>query len=93
MSVFIVSRVDIRDPEQMAAYMQAAPATVAAFGGTYIVRSGNIEVVEGDQRCDSVVVLEFPTREQALAWYHSQEYRPLRDLRQASASASIMLVG
>jgi len=93
MSVFIVSRVDIEDPERMAAYMEAAPATVAAFGGTYIVRSGNIEVVEGDQRCDRVVVLEFPTREQALAWYHSQDYRPLRDARWEAAKASIMLVG
>lgn len=92
MAVYIVSRVDISDPERMAGYMTAAPATVEAFGGKYIVRTGNIEVIEGDQTCDRVVVLEFPTREQALAWYNSQDYRPLRDVRWQAANASIMLL-
>ncbi len=92
MAVYIVSRVDITDPERMAGYMQAAPATVEAFGGRYVVRSGNIEVIEGEQHCDRVVVLEFPTREQALAWYNSQDYRSLRDLRWQAAKASIMLL-
>ncbi len=92
MAVYIVSRVDISDPERMAGYMKAAPATVEAFGGKYIVRTGNIEVIEGEQTCDRVVVLEFPTREQALAWYNSQDYRPLRDARWQAASASIMLL-
>jgi uncharacterized protein (DUF1330 family) len=92
MAVYIVSRVDITDPERMAGYMQAAPATVETFGGRYIARTGNIEVIEGEQRCDRVVVLEFPTREQALAWYHSEEYRPLRDERWQAATASIMLL-
>lgn len=93
MAVYIVSRVDIADQERMKDYMAAAPATVEAHGGRYIVRSGNINVLEGDQTCDRVVVLEFPTREQAMGWYNSQDYRPLRDERWAAAKASIMLVG
>lgn len=92
MAVFIVSRVDIADPDRMAEYMQAAPATVEAFGGRYVVRTGNIAVIEGEERCDRMVVLEFPTREQALAWYHSELYRPLRDLRWQVAKASILLL-
>lgn len=92
MAVYVVSRVDISDPERMAAYMQAAPATVEAFGGRYIIRTGNIEVIEGDQTCDRMVVLEFPTRDQVLAWYNSEIYRPLRDLRWQVAKASIVLL-
>jgi uncharacterized protein (DUF1330 family) len=38
------------------------------------------------------VVLEFPTREQALAWYNSHEYRPLRETRWQAAKSSILLV-
>lgn len=93
MAVYVVSRVDIADQERMKSYMAAAPATVEAHGGRYIVRSGNIDVLEGDQTCDRVVVLEFPTREQAMGWYNSQDYAPLRDERWQSAKASIMLVG
>jgi uncharacterized protein (DUF1330 family) len=92
MTVYIVSRVDITDPELMAGYMKAAPATVEAHGGRYIVRTGDIEVIEGKTRCDRVVVLEFPTREQALAWYNSDDYRKLRDVRWQAATASILLL-
>lgn len=92
MAVYIVSRVDITDNERMKGYMAAAPATVEAYGGRYIVRSGNIELVEGERAPDRVVVLEFPTREQALAWYESQEYRPLREERWQSSDATILLV-
>jgi uncharacterized protein (DUF1330 family) len=92
MPVYIVSRVDIADRERMKGYMEAAPATVAAHGGHYIIRSGNIEKLEGETSCDRVVILEFPTREQALAWYNSQDYLPLRDMRWQSAKASILLV-
>ena len=93
MSVYIVSRVDISDMERMKAYMEAAPATVEAHGGRYVIRSGNIERIEGETSCDRVVILEFPTREQAMAWYNSAEYAPLRDERWQSAEASILLVG
>ncbi|SED82703.1 Uncharacterized conserved protein, DUF1330 family [Rhizobiales bacterium GAS191] len=92
MSVYIVSRVDISDMETMSGYMAAAPETVAAHGGRYIVRTANIEKLEGETSCDRVVVLEFPTREQALDWYNSQDYRPLRDIRWQAAKASILLV-
>ena len=92
MTVYVVSRVDIADPELMAGYMKAAPATVEAHGGRYIVRTGNIEAIEGEANCDRVVVLEFPTREQALAWYNSDDYRPLRDIRWQASKATILLL-
>lgn len=92
MPVFIVSRVDIKDLPRMQAYMAAAPETVEKYGGRYIVRSGKIDVIEGKTRCDRIVVLEFPTKEQALAWYHSPEYTPLRAERWEVADASILLV-
>ncbi|MBX3551589.1 MAG: DUF1330 domain-containing protein [Pseudolabrys sp.] len=92
MPVFIVSRVDIPEPQALARYMADAPATVEAYGGRYIVRSNQVEPLEGDTTCDRVVVLEFPDGDRARAWYHSPEYRPLRDLRQQNASASILLV-
>jgi uncharacterized protein (DUF1330 family) len=38
-----------------------------------------------------MVVVEFPDKAAALAWYASAEYRPLRDLRQRSAETVILL--
>ena len=91
MSAYVVSRVQIRDPEAMRRYVAEAPATVAAFGGRYHFRGGNVEALEGTWEHDRLVVLEFPTKADALAWYHSDLYRPPRDLRHASADAIILL--
>ncbi|MEO6626547.1 MAG: DUF1330 domain-containing protein [Burkholderiaceae bacterium] len=92
MTAYIISRVSITDREAMAAYMAAAPESVRAHSGEYLVRSGDIRVLEGEADYERVVVLRFPDREKALGWYHSQDYRALRDVRWRSAQAHIICV-
>ncbi len=91
MSAYVISRVSIRDAKAMERYVADAPATVAGFGGRYLVRANAATALEGSWDDDRIVVLEFPTREAALAWYHSPAYRELRDLRWASADAVVLL--
>lgn len=91
MAAFVVSRVRIRDAEAMRRYVSEAPATVAAFGGRYHFRGSAVEALEGAWEHDRMVVLEFPTRAAALEWYESELYRPLRELRQASADTILLL--
>ena len=91
MPAFVVSRVQIRDADAMRRYVTEAPLTVAAFGGRYHFRGSQVEALEGAWEHDRLVVLEFPSRADAVAWYESDVYRPLRDLRQASAEAIILL--
>ncbi|MFT6657293.1 DUF1330 domain-containing protein [Maritalea sp.] len=92
MSIYIVSRVTINNPDEMALYMAAAPATVEQYGGTYLARTSDFEALEGEADCDRMVVLSFPTKADAMAWYNSKEYRPLRDQRWNSADAQIVLI-
>src|SRR5215210_8369973 len=91
MPAYIVSRVRILNREAMQRYMGEAPATVAAFGGRYLVRGNDVRALEGAWEHERMVVVEFPDKAAALAWYHSAEYRPLRDLRQRGAHAIILL--
>jgi uncharacterized protein (DUF1330 family) len=90
-SVYVISRVSIHDAGAMERYVAQAPATVAEFGGRYLVRANTASALEGNWDADRIVVLEFPTREAALAWYHSPQYRDLRDLRWSAATATILL--
>ena len=91
MPAYIVSRVKILSPESMQRYMNEAPATVAAFGGRYLVRGNDVQALEGAWEHERMVIVEFPDQDAALAWYHSDVYRPLRDLRQDNAEAVILL--
>jgi len=91
MAAYVVSRVRIKDAENMRRYMAEAPATVYACGGRYLVRGNDVEALEGAWDYERMVVVEFPNKEAALAWYHGEAYRPLRDLRQRSAETVILL--
>jgi uncharacterized protein (DUF1330 family) len=91
MAAYIISRVKISSPDDMRRYQSEAPPVVAAFGGRYLVRGTAVQALEGAWEHDRMVVVEFPSREAALAWYHSAEYRPLRELRQQSAETIILL--
>lgn len=91
MAAYIVSRVIIRDAEAMQRYMNEAPATVLAFGGRYLVRGNDVRALEGEWEHQRMVIVEFPDKEAAQAWYESEMYRPLRDLRQESAETVILL--
>lgn len=91
MSAYVVSRVKILDRDAMQRYFQEAPATVAAFGGRYLVRGTDVRALEGAWEHERMVVVEFPDKDSALAWYESEIYRPLREIRQSSAETVILL--
>jgi uncharacterized protein (DUF1330 family) len=88
---YILSRVRIARAEDMKRYTIEAPPTVAAFGGRYLVRGNDAKELEGASEHERMVVVEFANKERALAWYHSDVYRPLRDLKHRSAEAVILL--
>ena len=53
--------------------------SVARHGGRFIVRGGEMEVLEGDWDTRRIVVIEFPDMAAARGWYESEDYAPLKD--------------
>ncbi len=93
MTAYIIAQVDIHDPERYKDYIQMNPPSVAQYGGRYIARGGSAEVLEGEKPLPQrLVIIEFPSLEQANAWWDSEEYRPARDLRQATSNGTLFLV-
>ena len=89
---YVVVDMKITDPERYKAYMAAAPAAVAAFGGEYLVRGGRHETLEGDWRPARIAMLRFPSLEQAQAFYDSENYRAARALRAGTTEYFNMIV-
>ena len=92
MAVYVVSLIDITDPEGMQKYQENYPALVESCGGRFLVRGGIVEALEGHWGHDRMVVMEFPDREAALAWYRSPEYRPFIETRQRYGRATLLMV-
>lgn len=76
----------------LAEYRDGNTAAVAAHGGRFVVRGGPVERLEGDWDPLRVVIMEFPDRAAAGAWYASPEYVALRALRQSVSEASLVVV-
>ncbi len=92
MPAYLIGEVEIADPEGYKEYAKLVPATIAQYGGKYLVRGGAVEAKEGDWNPKRVVVLEFPTMDQARKWYHSPEYGPALAIRLKCAKAKLILV-
>lgn len=92
MAAFVLAEIDVVDPDAYESYKTLASASVTAFGGTYRVRGGAVEALEGDAPIGRVVVLEFPDIEAARAWYHSDGYTAAAAIRQAASRGRMFLV-
>lgn len=93
MAAYVIGRVQMRDPSWVAAYGPKTGELVTKHGGKFVVRGGKMDKLEGKESLPSVmVVLEFPTMEQAKAWYNDPEYAPLIKLRQTGSDAELTLV-
>jgi uncharacterized protein (DUF1330 family) len=92
MSAYVIVEVSVTDPQLFAEYAKGVPTTIAAYGGKYLVRGGATETKEGGWTPKRVVILEFPSMDQARKWYHSPEYKPLLEMRLKAANARLILV-
>ncbi|MCH4151202.1 MAG: DUF1330 domain-containing protein [Sphingobium sp.] len=89
---YIISQVSARDLDAFQAYRAKAPDTISLYGGEYLVRGGEFAVIEGEANPNQLVVIRFPSMEQARRWYNSQEYSSIRPMRFASADTIMWLV-
>jgi uncharacterized protein (DUF1330 family) len=65
---------------------------VHAGGGRFVVRGGELAVLEGDWDPTRLVVLEFPDLQAAKRWYESPEYQDAKRLRDGAARLNMVAV-
>jgi uncharacterized protein (DUF1330 family) len=82
MTAYVIAEVTLTgSAEELAEYRSNVVATLEPYGGRYLVRSGDIEVLEGAHVPGQFVVVEFPNIESARAWNSSAEYQRIAPLR------------
>jgi len=92
MPAYLVADVEVIDRDLYDEYRKGVPATVAAFGGRFLVRGGATQTLEGDWSPKRAVVLEFPDVAALRRWYDSPEYAPLLALRKRAARSSLVVM-
>ncbi|MEM7019432.1 MAG: DUF1330 domain-containing protein [Pseudomonadota bacterium] len=92
MPAYIVYRASIHDMDAYGEYMKRTPAAIAKYDGKFIARGGKVTVLEGEPEPRRVVLLEFPSREQAEQFYRSTEYQEAKTYREGIAEAQMLVV-
>ena len=92
MAAYAIAEVDVSDTEMFKIYMDLVPKTVEKFGGRYLVRGGEMEVIEGEWSPKRLVIIEFEDLDRGMEWYKSEEYSQALRLRHKSAQTNFVFI-
>lgn len=93
MTTYALVELTINDADGMSPYIEKVSDTIAAHGGKYLIRAPDTEVLEGTVGQHPLkVVLEFPDRAAAKAWYASPEYQAILPARLKNSVGNFLLV-
>ena len=84
----LFDNVEVLDPDGLAEYVAQVHRTVERYGGRYLAVGGEVETREGASLLTYPVLMAFPDLETARRWHDSEEYLPLKALRQRSVRAN-----
>jgi uncharacterized protein (DUF1330 family) len=82
----------VHDPDRYAEYRAGVPPEIQAAGGEYLVRGGDVQVLEGGWKPGRLVIVRFKSVEDARRWWEAPEYASLKRLRQQSTDTNMVLV-
>lgn len=89
---FFFENLKVNDPETLDEYVQKVAPVVEKFGGKYRVVGGRTTIFEGRWEPVYPVIIEFESVEKACAWYESDDYHPLKALRQSAVECNAVLI-
>lgn len=93
MKYYCVAELDITDRSWIPDYIQNVTKLVERHGGRYLARTSQIERLEGERKTPQILlILEWPSREAALSFYESDEYKPYLKSRLEGARSELLLV-
>ena len=92
MSGYAIFNLNVNNPENYKEYIDKVKPTAEKFGGEYLVRGGEMNIIEGDWPNERNIVIKFPSREKAMEWYNSEEYKPIRQIRHDNAVSNSVIV-
>jgi len=90
---YILLDTKITDPVAYEDYKAAAAPIVESFGGVYLTRGGAMDIVQNELwEPTRIVLIKFPSRTAAHAFLDSTEYAPIKAIRLANSSASMIVL-
>ncbi len=90
MPAYVLAQTFITDQEKIKNYIELAPQTIKKYGGLYLARGGEMELLEGKWEVPRLVVAQFESMDVIRQWYNSPEYTEARAHRQGAGRYIMM---
>ncbi len=92
MPAYAIVRATVTDAERFKDYVAGTPALLEKYGARFLARGGDVVTLEGKAENRRVVLIEYPSKEKALEFYHSDEYAGLLKIMKESGTRDFILV-
>ena len=95
MPAYFIVDLDIHDAAGFSAYVAAVGPVLEKFGARYLVagpKGDAVEVLEGNWTPKKITLIEFPSKDRALKFFRSSEFREIVGLRHSAARTNLVLV-
>ncbi len=92
MTAYVIADNDVTDAPAYQNYIDLIAPTVTAYGGTYLVRGGDVTYADTEWRPPRLVMIAFPDREAALRWVEAPELADLHAMRRRYAVSRLIVV-
>ena len=92
MPAYWLARARVNDPVEYKKYTDRVPAILAKFSAKVLARGGRHQILEGPEKFNRYVVIEFPSFEQGVACFNSKEYQEIAAFRRRNKAGENELV-
>jgi len=91
MTALIIVDLTPTNKDKLAAYSAEAAKTLITFDGEFLAK-GPIAPLHGESAFSTKVIIQFPSKEQAINWYESKEYQAIIPLREEGMISQFHLI-
>ena len=89
---YVIAQLKVTNSENYKEYVEKVPEVIKKYGGEYLARGGEHQVVEGEDNLPRIVIIKFPSYEKALEWYNSKEYKPIKQIRLDNSEGTNIII-
>ncbi len=89
---YFIARINIKDTEEYQKYLDGFDEVFSKYNGKVVAVDDEVKILEGEWPFGRTVIIRFPSREELLTWYESEEYQRIAEHRRAASDANIVMV-
>ncbi|MBL4907685.1 MAG: DUF1330 domain-containing protein [Sneathiella sp.] len=93
MKHYTIVEFTVKNTDWISEYAEVVTNIVERMGGKYLARTSDVDAMEGNIVPGTTsVIIEWPSKDLAMSFYNSDEYKPYLESRLSATMGTLMIV-